>query len=267
VNLETVCTRILELLGDLERGSRGGSPRDLFRAALAVEHAVMSGLLAPEEEEAVLADPRIAGRMATSQKIFCDLESAIERSMADVVRLEGARSVLRQEDVSQHYLARYEYLARNEVELAAMGKGDRALFIGSGFLPITAFEYAWQSGCTVDCVDFVPAAVECSRQIVERLDLTGRVRVLQARGEAHDPSPYDVILVGVLAAPKDAILRNLDAGAKAGCRILLRTTYGLRQLIYQRATYDRAAFRRLTSAGRSIARGDRVISAELVTVR
>ena len=266
MNRETVCERMLGLMEDLDR-SRNGPPRDLLRAALCVEHAAMCDLLDPDEEDAIISDPRIAAKLASCQSVFSALETAIERSMAEVAGLGGADIIWGDHNVSQHYIARYEHLARQEIDLAGLRSEDRALFIGSGPLPITAFEYVRQSGCKVDCVDYVPEAIECSRRITERLGLTDRVRCFQTRGEMHDPSRYDVILVGVLALPKQTIMNHLDAGVKRGCRVVCRTTYGLRQLIYQQASYDEKELRRLKRRGRSVARGERVISAELLTVR
>ena len=255
---------MIELMEQLE-ACRGSSPRDLFRSALSVEHAAMCDLLDPPEEDALIADPRIAAKLGACQSVFSRLESAIEKSMADVVRLGGAEMIWADENVSQHYIARYELLAAKEIELAGIRPNERALFIGSGFLPITAFEYVRQCGCTVDCVDFVPEAIISSKEITERIGMSDRVRSIQMRGEAHDPSEYDVILVGVLALPKQEILNHLDAGVKRGCRVMCRTTYGLRQLIYQRASYDPEALKRLSPGNRSVARGERVISAELLT--
>lgn len=265
MNREAVSDRLLRLMEDLER-SRKGSPRDLLRAALSIEHVAMCDLMSADEEEAIITDPRVVAKLSSCQSVFCALETAIERSMAEVARLGGAGMIWADDNVSQHYIARYEYLARQEIDLAGIRAHERALFIGSGPLPITAFEYVRQCGCTVDCLDFVPEAIECSRQITERLGLADRVRCFQTRGEMHDPSQYDVILVGVLALPKQAIVNHLDAGVKRNCRVMCRTTYGLRQLIYQSASFDGRELRRLAPRGRSVARGERVISAELLTV-
>lgn len=263
MNRQSVCARLLSLIDELER-ARSRAPRDLWRSALALEHAALCDLMDPEDEEAITADPQIRPRLASCQKVFADLETAIERSMTGLVRLGGAGVLWADDDVSQHYLARYEDMARREIELAGIRAGERVLFIGSGWLPITALEYARQSRCSVDCIDFVAEAVASARLTAERLDLADRVRSVQARGETHDPSIYDVILVGVLAAPKEEILGHLDAHAKPGSRILCRTTYGLRQLIYPRASYDLRQLSRLELKARSVARGDRVISAELL---
>ena len=263
MNRDDVCVHLVRLIGQLEEAVQR-TPRDLLRAALSVEHVVLSDLLPPEEEDAVLADPRVAAVAGSCQRIFSDLESSIERSMAAVVRLGGAELTWNPENVGQHYIARYEHLAACEIELARMTGDDTVLFIGSGFLPITAFEYVRQSGCRVDCVDFVPEAVECSRRLAERVGMGDRVRIFQTRGESHDPAAYDVILVGVLAMPKPAIMSHLEVGAKHGCRVMCRTTYGLRQLIYKEASYERGALRRLVPGERSVARGERVISAQLL---
>lgn len=263
MNRETVCNHLVRLIDELER-CEGGNPRERFRAALCIEHVVMSDLWSDDEEDAILADPRLAARVGVSQRIFCDLESSIERSMADFVRLGGAETTWDPKDVSQHYIARYEYLAQCEVELARMGSADRVLFIGSGFLPITAYEYVRQADCRVDCADFVPEAIDCARGITRRIGMEDRVHFFQTRGEAHDPAAYDVILVGVLAMPKMTILQHLAARSKAGCRILCRTTYGLRQLIYRNAAIEYGEIPRLRPGPRSVARGERVISAELL---
>lgn len=261
--VDSVRARLIQSIDRLE-AARGEAPRDLWRKALALEHLAMGDLLSRCDEDAVLAHPIVTPLLRRSQAIFSALESEIEKSMADLVKLAGADPLWPRERLGQHYVARYEELAAKEIELAAMRASDRVLFIGSGYLPITAFEYSRQAGCEVDCVDFVEEAVTCARDCAERLGLSGRVRSWCIRGEHHDASRYDVILVGVLAAPKQTILSHLDSTAKSGCRIVCRTTVGLRQLIYPRAEFEESKLSRLRCVGESVAQGDRVISAQLL---
>jgi hypothetical protein len=181
VNPDFACTQLLKLMSALEL-EREGPPRDRWRAALSLEHAAMCDLVSPDDESRILAEPRIKSRLASCQKMFSDLETTIERSVTEVIRLDGSGGIWADADVSQHYLARYEYLARREIELAGIRANERVLFIGSGFLPITAFEYARQTGCSVDCVDFVEEAIECSRRTAEVLRLTNRMRFYCVRG-------------------------------------------------------------------------------------
>ncbi len=236
--------------------------RDLWRAALGLEHVIQSDLLAPAEERAVLAgmDP---ARTQLCQEIFCAFETTIENSFA-AMALGGAESLLRRADgITENYLSRYEELARKEIALSTMTGHDRALFVGSGPFPITAIEYARQTGCTVDCVDCVPEAVETSREVLRRLGLADRVRPRLARGEHVPVTGYSVVLVGVLAQPKQEIFANILATWSEGCRIIARTTAGLRELIYRPTSVDLSLLPGMSRAGANVARGDQVISADL----
>jgi hypothetical protein len=240
-------------------------PRELWRAALRLEHVILSDVLTAEEEADVLAgmDP---ARVQVCQDIFCGLETVIENSFAALALDGGEGLILESDRISENYLARYEELARREVALAGIGPGDRVLFVGSGPFPITAIEYCRQTGCRADCADFVPEAIATSREVLRRLSLDGRIRCHQARGEELPASEYSVVLVGVLARPKREIFRNLEATAPAGCRIIARTTFGLRQLIYPAIAIDESRLPGIRRRGESEARGDQVISSYLYTL-
>jgi hypothetical protein len=236
--------------------------RDLWRAALGLEHVVLSDLLTEEEEGRVLEsmDP---GRKGVCQEIFRRLETLIENSFAASVLSGQEGMVHRTNGITENYLCLYEELARREVRLSGMTSADRVLFVGSGPFPITAIEYHRQTGCTVDCVDFVPEAVATSREVLERLRLSSGVFCRQARGEHVPADPYSIVLVGVLAQPKQEILENVASSCPVGCRILTRTTFGLRELIYQPAVFDELRLSSWRRIGTSVARGDQVLSSKL----
>jgi hypothetical protein len=254
----------IDRLEEVDRRYREGmvSRRDLFRTALAVEHSILSGLMTTEEEEAVLAGTE-PSRIETCQEIFCRLETVIENSFAALTLGGDPGVVLRAESIAENYLCRYEELARGEITLSAMTSTDRVLFAGSGPFPITAIEYCRQAGCRVDCVDFQPEAVRTSRDVLKRLGLDRRIRCRLARAEGVPASEYTVVLVGVLAQPKEAIFANLEATCPDGCRIIARTTFGLRGLIYRPVRFDEGKVPLLRRTGRNQATGDQVISARL----
>jgi hypothetical protein len=241
---------------------RGGGLRDLWRAALDLEHVILSDLLDEEEEAEVLAGIP-ADRIGVCQEIFCALETLIERSFA-CLALDGCESMVQRADgITENYLTRYEELARREVALAGITASDQVRFIGSGPFPITGIEYARRTGCSVECVDFVPEAVETSRAVLARLGLTDRLTCVEARGEDLPAPDRTVVLVGVLARPKQEIFRTLEATCPEGCRILARTTFGLRGLIYHPAEVEEGAVGRLRRTGRHVARGDQILSSHL----
>lgn len=247
---------------DCMEARREGAPRDLWRAALALEHVVLSDLLSPEEEQSVLE--RIQpSRLQVCREIMCALETMIEESFATLVVGGGEAIVLRSDSITENYLTRYEELARREIALAGITAADRVLFIGSGPLPITAIEYCRRTGCRVECVDYVPQAVEISRAVLRRLDLDRQISCRQARGETVAANEFSVVLVGVLAQPKQEIFQSLHGTCAPECRIIARTTFGLRGLIYQAIDLDESAFPGLRRAGKSEARADQIISAYL----
>jgi hypothetical protein len=234
----------------------------LHERLLDLEHLVLADVLtAGEEVEAMtLLGPEA---LRSAQDLFGPFETALEESVAKAI-LASADNLLTPTNLTMNYLRRYRKLAEAEIALAGIRSDDRVLFIGSGPLPITAIQYALQTGCTVECVEQLLPAVEVSRLVVTRLGLEASVHPSHARGQEFPVGSYDVILVGVLAEPKAEILAHLDDEARPACRILCRTTIGVRQIVYPRAL-DYGG-RRLRSAGFSTAAGDQVLSARLLVV-
>lgn len=256
-----VCSALVSGIGEIE-AERRSPQRDLWRAALRLEHVILSDLLTDEEQEATLSGME-PGRRRICQEIFCGLETTIENSFA-ALALDGNEALIgRTDSISENYLARYEAMARREIAFAGIRERDRVLFIGSGPFPITGIEYSRQTGCHVDCVDFVAEAVDTSRSVLRKLGMSDRIRCHQARGECFPASEYSVVLVGVLARPKRAIFTNLEATCPEGCRIIARTTFGLRELVYEPVEFETTVPRGLRRDGRSEARGDQVISSIL----
>jgi len=195
--------------------------------------------------------------------IFSALETVIENSFA-ALTLGGGEAVTRLTDgITENYLVRYEELARSEIALAGITAADRVRFVGSGPFPITAIEYVRQTGCTVECVDFVPAAIDTSCEVLARLGLSGAIACRQARGEDLPAPECTVVLVGVLARPKQRIFEILEATCPPGGRIVARTTFGLRSLIYPPAEVEEERLPDLRRVARHVARGDQVISSHL----
>ena len=259
--MERFRAALLSGINNLE-AQRESSLRDLWRAALDLEHVILSDVLTQQEEQKVFA-ALTADRRRVCQEIFCALETQIENSFATMALGGGEAAILRPDSISENYLVRYERLARGEIALAGITSRDQVLFVGSGPLPITAIEYCRQTGCRVDCADFVTAAVETSRAVIERLGLGGSISCIQSRGEDLPAAAYSVILVGVLARPKQEIFDNIQATAPGGCRIIARTTFGLRQLIYEPAEVDESRVPKLRRTGTNEARGDQTLSSYL----
>lgn len=226
-----------------------------------LEHLILCDLLTEEQEQLVL---NAAGELRIqSQELFCRFETLIEQSMTRYLVHANVGTIFSPENITQNYLQRYHFLAAQEIALAHIKAHDRVLFIGSGPLPITAIEYAHQTGCKVDCIDHLPEPVRLSSDVIHHLNLDNHIRLIHASGQEHPVAGYDVILVAVLAEPKEQILSHLDQQADEKCRLICRTTVGIRQYIYPCSISTKLT--RFKQSGFSQARGDQAISSQLFT--
>lgn len=159
---------------------------------------------------------------------YCVWETQLECQYAQDI-LAGKETSL------DNYLLnkRFERLINRELSLLNGDPPRKILFVGSGPLPISAFHMQRATDQSIDCLDSNPSAVHISRQVIERLGLQDQIRVFNGLGESFDISQYDLILIALLAKPKRRILRNLRKRAAPGCRILCRTAFSLRTLVYE----------------------------------
>ena len=194
--------------------------------------------------------------IAQLNKAYCAWETELEYRFA--------RSVLKgQLNISDYLLyERFDELLRRELALVPAPPPERLLFIGSGPVPISAVHMHLQTGRPVDCIDRDPQAVEISRELLRSAGLDNAIRIFCDRGEQHDVSGYDLVLVALLAKPKRAILKNLRKLTKPGTHILCRTSVGLRRLVYE-PTIDRDVHG-FYIGNRQIAVGDQTISTLLL---
>lgn len=188
---------------------------------------------------------------------YCRWETELEDQFAHEI-LDASQTRF------ENYLLSDRFATLISEELAMVGppKPERILFIGSGPLPISAYHLHLQTNLPIDCLDQNPAAIELSSKAIERLGLQAALRIINGEGERFQVREYDLIVIALLAKPKRRILRNLRRHASPDCRILCRTSSGLRTLLYE-PTPDSAlgGFRTL---GERAAEGDQTISTMLL---
>lgn len=168
-----------------------------------------------------------------SPEIIADLNDA---SACCQIQMQSdfAQRVIKGEAVLADYprVDQFAELVERELALLAGTKVQRALVVGSGPFPISAIQLHLQTALPVDCMALEPNTAETAGKVLERCGLAGRIRIAADARECTF-SDYDVILVDVLAKPKKNILNTLRKRSRAGCKILCRTSHGLRQLLYE----------------------------------
>ncbi|AFS77432.1 hypothetical protein Curi_c03570 [Gottschalkia acidurici 9a] len=121
------------------------------------------------------------------------------------------------------YSLYYKDIVEKEVELGQLTEEDKVLCIGGGPFPCTALEIAYQTGAKVCVVDCDPVAVSCAQRVIDKLNMSERVRVFISRGEDIDPSKYSVIHMALQVFPKDKILKNILKRCSSETRVLVRS--------------------------------------------
>ena len=119
-------------------------------------------------------------------------------------------------------------------EIRALGdstvQGD-VYFIGSGPLPLTAIEFARQTGRGVICIEKDPEAAALSRRVIADLGLSDKVCVREGDGARLDYQGAGLVMIAALVEGKEATLLNIRKTAP-DAMIGIRSAEGLRTLLY-----------------------------------
>jgi nicotianamine synthase len=192
-----------------------------------------------EDVDRVLTDPGIVALTPSLQQLCAEGEFLMERAWAQ--RIIGADDPDR-ELAAFPYLANYQELTTLEMHLLA-GVGldlqsvRRACFLGGGPLPHSALMMARRLSAPVDVVDLSAEATILGSQVAERVSSTGSVHFHQADAVDFDGvADSDVVvlaaLVGLEREVKRRVLDALSDRMRAGSMLVVRSSHGLRTLLY-----------------------------------
>ncbi|HEY6795062.1 MAG TPA: nicotianamine synthase family protein [Kineosporiaceae bacterium] len=191
----------------------------------------------------VLADPRVQQLLPDLLRICAEGESLLEQAWAH--RVIGSADPWA--ELAQFpYLDNYQQLTRLEPHaLAGAGhrrqQSRRVCFLGGGPLPLTAVLMHAELGTPVDVVDNRPEAVDLARRVIGRLAPGPGIRAVRADAAAADDmrrtlAGCDVVvlaaLVGCTRQQKQVVLSAVGGALEAGAYLVVRSTHGLRSLLY-----------------------------------
>ncbi len=118
----------------------------------------------------------------------------------------------------------YRRLVRDEIAIASISHKDHILCIGGGPFPFTAIEFAKQTGAKVTVVDRDQEAIASARLLVDKLEISGEIEVVQAEGEMVNAQGYSHIHIALQVHPKEEVLSNICKQISPGTKILMRRT-------------------------------------------
>lgn len=213
------------------------------------------------EEEKELYDFMVNGNMLIIfQKMYEVFETSLETRFA---RMMITKKENLKDDFTKYLLYnRFSTLVANEIDLAAITADDKVLFIGSGPIPISAILIHELSGAFVDCVERYKPSADLSLEVIHTLGYSDSIHVVNKEGVDIDYSQYSVILIALLAKPKDELLKSIWSQVSIGARVICRTSNLVRQAFYE--TTEESLIATYNPIGKVIARGDQTISSILL---
>jgi hypothetical protein len=135
-----------------------------------------------------------------------------------------------------HLYRRFTRLIAGELALLAQHwpalEMKRLGFVGSGPFPISALLLHEMTNAHVVSFDRDPVAIDRQRSLLRHLGVEGSFSQVCVSGEKADFSGLDAVVIALLARPKELILRQI-LGTGASTPVLCRTSFGVRQILYE----------------------------------
>ena len=195
---------------------------------LELEALILKKKFTVSEEKTILSYEKVKNSLPLLQQTYETFETDLEQEFVNNF-LKGIKKL-------KDYLlyTRFVKLIKNEINLAKISEKDSFLFIGSGPLPITAILLNMFTKCSVDCYDKNKISVKLSERVIEKLNLSNKIKIYNKKGENLSENKYSVIVIALLAKPKDKILHKVWNESIKGTRIICRTSDGVREVFYER---------------------------------
>jgi len=239
-SVQRIARRICSLFSELE-ALRSLEPSPQVNALFGELVALTAGS-SRGESSSILAQPGVRAILPRLRALCASGEGLLEHHWFEkIVKDAEPTEALK----AFPYYDNYEDLTRMEVSaIQAVSKEEerpkRILFIGSGSLPLTSIFLARDYGFRVDNLDIDARAANEGAALAQKLGLTD-AQIQFAHSDALSLSPeilasYDTFYVAALAGidprEKARIFNHLAEHARPGARVIARSAFRLRTLLY-----------------------------------
>lgn len=192
----------------------GSCPRKRHESRYAL-YDLASKEMSPSQYESLLRDPEIC-QLGMQCADWSAGEGIREECEIAALLLSGPLSY--QELYERYYGKTYSHFAQSEHRfLENFGRGfrsgDQIAFIGAGALPVSALVLANEFNLHVVAVDSDEESCSYASQIIEKLDMSSRVSVMNCLAEELDVSPYSKVVCANWLRNLDRFILNLKEAA------------------------------------------------------
>lgn len=138
------------------------------------------------------------------------------------------------------------YIKMTDLEIESMQLCDihgnhKALFIGSGPLPLSSIMMARKCGISIDNLDMDDEACALSKELIERVGLSGKINTIKGNIlDMQDLTGYQTIFIAALAGESEQekikIIDHVVARSERNAHIVMRSVSDLGMLLYPEIT-------------------------------
>lgn len=116
----------------------------------------------------------------------------------------------------------YKTMVKREARLAKITADDNVLVIGGGPCPHSGILIHQFTGANVTIIDNQQDCVQCSQELVRRLGISSKVKILLSDALDMDLNGFSVIHVALQIQPKSKVLDVIRAKSNPKTKLLVR---------------------------------------------
>ena len=181
----------------------------------------------------ILDDEQMNDALKLIRKFYVRLGARLET--------DNAKAILKSDEPwktleSFHFYHRYQGLIKNENQLVRFTSEHKVVFIGGGPLPLTLILFNRLYGTQCVSVEIQPEVAELSRQVLKKLGLESKIKVIEGDETSLKDIDYTVVMVAALAEPKERVFTNLWEIVDTTTPVIYRTYTGMRAILYSPVT-------------------------------
>ncbi len=171
----------------------------------------------PKDIKGFLAGVKRRGLVTKARKAYLNfsIHDEIRRAL---LALKGQRDPLWQ------MVKKYQRYWRAEARAARLNSRDRALFIGCGPYPYSAFFYAMDFGCKVVCLERSTKCCAIARRLIEKKGLSRAISVVCGNSVTFNYGRFHKIFFATQVEDKERSLRQIEKTAPDGALVVTRTS-------------------------------------------
>lgn len=116
----------------------------------------------------------------------------------------------------------YKPIIKREIKLANINSSNRLLFIGGGYMPVSAVLYQRLSKAKITVIDNDPLAISSAIKLIDIMKLQEQIDIVLCDGLDSLSFDFDVVIIAMQVNPLQEVFNTLYNAIEKGVKIVVR---------------------------------------------